>query len=70
MPNYFDISPVVFGEDFFSFWLPWQPKFCMEWKSLYNFERGPPKNIPVKFGEISSGLGEDVIKRKLLMLII
>ena len=66
MPNYFDISPAVFGEDFFLFWLPWQPIFCMEWKSLYNIERGPPKNIPVKFGEIPSSLG-DVIERKLLM---
>ena len=29
-----------------SFWLPWQPNFCMKWNSLINFERGPHKNHP------------------------
>ena len=33
-------------EDFlsFSYWLPWQPEFLMEFKFLNNFERGPPKD--------------------------
>ena len=41
--------PSGFGqEEFWSFcfWLPWQPEFCMEWKSFSNFERGPPKDHP------------------------
>ena len=36
----------------FSFWLPWQPEFCMEWK-------GHTRTIPLKFGEVlPSGLGD------------
>ena len=35
MPNYFQIRPVIFNKIFsFSFWLPWQPEFCMELKSF------------------------------------
>ena len=34
-------SPNIFLS--FSFWLPYQPDFCMEWKYFSNFERGPPK---------------------------
>ena len=38
-----------FGEeDFqrFSFRLPWQPEFCMEWNSFNNFCRGPSQEHP------------------------
>ena len=35
----------LWQEDFlsFSFWLPWQPEFCMELNSLKEFWRGPCK---------------------------
>ena len=36
----------------FSFWLPWQLEFCMEWKSLNNFQGDHPGTVPVKFDEI------------------
>ena len=37
VPNYFQIGPIVFNKKIFKvfpFLLPWQPEFCIEWKSL------------------------------------
>ena len=64
MPNYFQISPVVFNKIFtvFSLWLPWLPDFCMACESLTTLKGDHPGIIPVRFGKISpNGLGGDVI---------
>ena len=42
----------------FSFLLPWQPEFCMEWKSL---KGDHPWIIPVMYGEIPLNCLGDVV---------
>ena len=49
MLNYFKTGTDFFflQEDFyksFSFQLPWQPEYCMEWKSLNSIEWRQPKD--------------------------
>jgi len=40
---------------------PW-PTYATNWNGLNNFDRGPPRIIPVKFGQIPiSGSREDVV---------
>ena len=49
LTKYQDSGPSGFGQEevlSFSFRLPWQPEFCMEFISLNNNERGPPKEHP------------------------
>ena len=46
----------------FSFWLPWQSEFCMEWHFWTTLKGDLPRIIPVKFVDNQpSGLGGDVV---------
>ena len=47
----------------FFFRLPWQPEFCMEFISLNNNERGPPKKHPYDDGPITIAYLEHFVLR-------
>ena len=65
-PNYIEICAVdsdkkIF-EVFFFLWLPWQPEFCTDFKSLNNFQPVSPKDQSSKnLLNWLSGLGGDVV---------
>ena len=49
--KYLSSRPCSFWEEdvwSFSYWLPWQPEFSMEFNFLNNFERGPSKDHSCK----------------------